>query len=230
MLVTVGNGDPDRGARLFLRVHALAPHTTRELAVGDLGGIDSLALSADGARLALACSIITRSTSGGNYVAPIVRVLDLKDGRVIDEVRSSAGNASTVRFDSAARIVYQLDNRVFIRDIVTGRTESFKGSRPALSGDGSVLALYPAERDGVAGDTAGIAAQLHDVAGKRQLATLPHPGASHESLRNFVNQLAFRPDDKQIAVGFADGKGAAWDSASRLYMRLWPGARWARAT
>lgn len=85
--VTSGHGDPRRGARLFLRVYALDDDVPRELDVRDLNSINSLALTPDGTRLALAGAVITRATAGAVEVAPIIRVLDPRDGRIIEEVR-----------------------------------------------------------------------------------------------------------------------------------------------
>lgn len=218
--VTSGHGDPQQGARLFLRVYALDGRTRRELDVRDLNSIASLALTPDGTRLALAGAVITRATPGGVEVAPIIRVLDPRDGHLIDEVRNLNGSANWVGFDDQARLAYRTDQYVTVRAPDGSPDWQLSGQGAALSADGQLLALYPGVYSSGEDDSAA-AAELYDTAGRRRVDTVPWVGARRERNRNRVNCYAFRPDGKQLAIGFADGKVAVWDLSLRMYVRVW---------
>ncbi len=223
MVITTGHGEPAEGARLFLRVHALASGTVRQLDVSALGSIAALALSADGSKLALAGALITRRTPGSIETVPIVRVLDLQDGRVLDEVRGAQGFASWVQFDGAARLAYQIDNSVYLRESAGGPTMSVPGLSAGLSPDGTLLALAPHEIDPPRPGGAHLAVELYSVVNTQRLATIPIPGAPHRQSRSRVLRIAFGPDGRQLALGFNDGAIALLDHASGAYNRHWPG-------
>lgn len=221
LVATAGNGAPDKGARLFLRLHRPGA-AARELDVRGLHQIDALAFSPDGTRLALAAAAITREGPGSVEVAPAVRIIDPRDGRLLDDIKLPPGTASAVRFDGDARLLYQVDRQVFLRDLDSGRTAAYPASAAALSADGAVLALYSGEPSRSADNSEASAAALYSVAGGQLLERLPWAGAEYERTVNQVSLYAFSPDGQRLAIGFRDGKLAIWDRALHRYSSVWP--------
>jgi WD40 repeat protein len=230
MIVTAGRGAVRKGAKPFLRVHTLDTNVLRELDTRGLADITSVAFSPGGEKLALAGAVITRQTPGGIEAAALVRVIDPNDGHIIYEVKGPSSSASWVRFVNATHIIYRIGGRVVTHDLATTRESALDGWVAAVSADGSVVAVYPGQGSRTSSDTDTAAARMYALADGRHLESVPWADARHETATNHVLAYAFRPDGKQIAIGFADGKIALWDRVRRAYTAIWParpfGPRW----
>lgn len=165
-------------------------------------GVDTLAVSPDGATLALGGEVGGRKPTGNVYLQDLATRRRIRT--IHDQAEAATGEISTVAYGRTDRVLVGADGqKIYLWSTVTGR------QLRSITAPGQVrLRSVAFSPDGqtVAATGTGDAAYVWDARTGKLLAVLPDPDGN-----NGADTLAYSPDSRTLAVSEFNGKIDLWN-------------------
>jgi eukaryotic-like serine/threonine-protein kinase len=166
------------------------------------GGVNALAFSPDGERVAAALENAFQKAPQTDWS---VRVLDARSGELLRTLAGPNDGSLSVRFapDGGCLVSAGFDKKVHVWDAVTG------APRASLTGHGDTVTAVAFSHDGrlIASASYDRTVRLWDARRLRALDILPHASV--------VYSVAFSPNGSRLAAGCEDNTIRLWDVATR---------------